>query len=117
MVLVDIAITALSPAVNDPNTAVQVIEEMTLMYPELVRHRLGPFARSDPDGRRRVVINDATFGDYVTMGTDQIVLYSKEDPAVVRALGHLVDVLERLELEGGDGSAVSRLASRVRAIE
>ncbi len=116
VVLVDIAIMALSPAVNDPNTAVQVIEEMMFMFPELARIRLGAFARTDSDGRQRVVIMDSTFGDYVKMGTDQIVLYGSEDPVVIEALLRLVRVLEALDLEGVDRQAVDSLASRVRAI-
>ncbi len=86
------------------------------MFPELARIRLGAFARTDRDGRQRVVIMDSTFGDYVKMGTDQIVLYGNEDPAVIAALLRLVQVLEALDLEGVDRQAVDSLASRVRAI-
>jgi hypothetical protein len=56
VVLVDIAIMALSPAVNDPNTAVQVIESMARLFPELARVRLAPFGRSDAEGRQRVAV-------------------------------------------------------------
>ncbi|MDH3676434.1 MAG: DUF2254 domain-containing protein [Anaerolineae bacterium] len=115
-VLVDIAIMALSPAVNDPNTGVQVIEEMIFLFPQLARIRLGPVGRTDAEGRQRVAVRAWTFGDYVKLATTQIVLYGSEDPAVVLALQHFVRVLERLDLSEDDRDVVDALASRVRGL-
>jgi uncharacterized membrane protein len=115
-VLVDIAIMALSPAVNDPNTGVQVIEEMTFLFPQLARIRLGPVGRTDAEGRQRVAVRAWTFGDYVKLATTQIVLYGSEDPAVVLALQHFVRVLEGLDLSEDDRDVVDALASRVRGL-
>jgi uncharacterized membrane protein len=115
-VLVDIAIMALSPAVNDPNTGVQVIEEMIFLFPQLARIRLGPVGRTDAEGRQRVAVRAWTFGDYVKLATTQIVLYGSEDPAVVLALQHFVRVLEGLDLSEDDRDVVDALASRVRGL-
>ncbi len=116
IVLVDIAIMALSPGINDPNTAVQVIEEMTTLFPELARFHLGPFGRIDGKGRQRVAVQARTFGDYVDMATTQIVLYSGEDPTVIDALQHFVRVLESLDLTTKDQEAVERFASKVQRL-
>jgi uncharacterized membrane protein len=104
-VLVDIAIMALSPAVNDPNTGVQVIEEMTFLFPQLARVQLGPVGRTDAAGRQCVAVRAWTFGDYVKLATTQIVLYGSEDPAVVLALQ-----------SEDDRAIVDSLASRVRGL-
>jgi uncharacterized membrane protein len=116
VVLVDMAIMALSPGVNDPNTAVQVIEEMTFLFPLLAQVRLGPFGRADAEGRQRVAVQASTFGDFVEMATTQIVLYSGGDPAVIKALQHWVRVLEGLDLTARDRQAVDSFALRVRGL-
>jgi uncharacterized membrane protein len=116
VVLVDIAILALSSAVNDPNTAAQVVESMARLFPELARVRLGPFGRRDAQGRQRVAVRSLTLGDYVEMATTQIVLYCGGDPVVIGELRHLVRVLERMDLAARDREAVDTLASRVQGL-
>lgn len=115
-VLVDIAIMALSPGVNDPNTAVQVIEEMIFLFPQLAQVELGPVGRTDPDGQLRVAVKAATFGDYIALATKQIVQYSGGDPAVIMALQHLVHVLQGLELSEGDQESVDEFAAQVQGL-
>lgn len=116
LVLVDIAIMALSPGVNDPNTAVQVIEEMTFLFPQLALVRSGPLVRSDEEGRQRVAVKAFTFGDYVEMATAQIVLHSGGDPAVIMALERFARILQGLDLTEGDQQAVETFAARVLGI-
>jgi uncharacterized membrane protein len=115
-IMVDMAIMALSPGVNDPNTAVQVIEEMMFLFPLLAQVRLGPVGRTDGEGVQRIALRAPTLGDYVEMATAQIVLYSGGDPAVIGALQHWVRVLEGLDLSEGDREAVDTFAARVRGL-
>jgi uncharacterized membrane protein len=116
IVLVDIAIMALSPGVNDPNTAVQVIEELIFLFPQLAQVQLNSVGRIDAEGVQRVAVRSATLGDYIEIATTQIVLYSGGDPAVIMALGHFVSVLQGLDLSEGDREAVARFASQVRGL-
>jgi len=116
IVLVDIAIMALSPGVNDPNTAVQVIEELIFLFPQLAQVQLGPVGRSDAEGVQRVAVQAATLGDYIELATTQIVLYSGGDPAVIMALQHFVRVLQGLDLSESDGQVVEAFASQVRGL-
>ena len=51
--LVDIAIRALSPAVNDPTTAVQVLDRVETLLVELAGRHPGPSIVVDDDGRAR----------------------------------------------------------------
>ena len=116
VVLVDIAIMALSPGVNDPNTAVQVIQELAFLFPLLAEVRLGPFGRTDAEGRQRVAVRASTLGDYVEMATAQIVLYTGPDPVVIKALQRFVRVLESLDLTGRDREAVDTFATQVQGL-
>jgi uncharacterized membrane protein len=56
-ILVDVAVKALSPAVNDPTTAVQVLDHIEAFVEVVARTELhGWYALSDRDGAVRVVI-------------------------------------------------------------
>lgn len=111
--LVDIAIIALSPAVNDPNTAVEVIEEMGLLLRQISEESLGPRAVPDADAWPRVVIWSRPFGLLVDLATTQIVLYGVSDPMVLRALRRLADSLQRLELSADDRRHVELFAKKL----
>ena len=50
--LVDMACKALSPAVNDPYTAVQAVDHLSVIFCALAVRRLGDWVTADPDGAR-----------------------------------------------------------------
>lgn len=91
-ILVDIAIRALSPAVNDPTTAVQVLD-----YVEQLLHALAPLplARShvlcDDGGRVRVVVPGRSWEDYLTLALTEIRLCGATSPQVCRRLRALLE--------------------------
>jgi uncharacterized membrane protein len=60
--LVDIAIKALSPAINDPTTAVQAIDQIEDLLRRLGRHGLDTGCAYDPEGSSRVFFSDADLG-------------------------------------------------------
>ncbi len=113
--LVDMAIIALSPAVNDPNTAVEVIEELTFLYHHIATASLGPYAVPHAQATPRVVVYARTFGELVKLGTTQIVLYGLTDPMVVRALRRLAHSLQLLDLNDDDRSHVDEFAATLAA--
>jgi uncharacterized membrane protein len=84
--LVDVAIKALSPAVNDPTTAVQAIDQI-----EDLLHRLGECAldsgwSTDTSGIVRFIVPMPTWEDYLTLAFDEIRLYGATSIQVVRRL-------------------------------
>ena len=111
--LVDIAIMALSPAVNDPNSAVQVIEELGFLLCDLEGTPLGPLASPDADTWPRVVINGRSFGELVEIATTQIVLYGISDPNVHTALSGLAANLNLLDLSEHDQRYVDAFAAKL----
>ena len=57
--LVDAACKALSPAVNDPYTAIQAIHHLSVIYTELAKRKVGTIVVDDPAGRVCVVVPPA----------------------------------------------------------
>jgi uncharacterized membrane protein len=70
--LVDIAIKALSPAVNDPSTAVQALDQIEDLLRRLGHRRLETGAYRDRAGVLRVVVPNPSWDDFVTLAFDEI---------------------------------------------
>ncbi|MGO4603493.1 DUF2254 domain-containing protein [Terrabacter sp. 2YAF2] len=84
--LADIAVKALSPAVNDPYTAIQALEHLGVLLADLVRRPLGTQRLRDHSGRIRVVIPGRDLSYYLDLATGQIRRYGCAEPRVDRAL-------------------------------
>ena len=70
--LVDIAIRALSPAVNDPTTAVQALDQIEDLLLRLGRRRLDIGQIRDGSGASRVVVPMPTWDDFLALAFDEI---------------------------------------------
>jgi len=70
--LVDIAIKALSPAVNDPTTAVQALDQLEDLLRRLGLRRLEIGATRAHDGTLRVVVPHPTWDDFLALAFDEI---------------------------------------------
>jgi uncharacterized membrane protein len=72
-VLVDIALRALSPAINDPTTAVQVLDCEEDLLRMLAGRDLDAGEITGPNGRTRVLLALPAWDDYVALAVDEIV--------------------------------------------
>jgi uncharacterized membrane protein len=93
-VLVDVAIRALSPAVNDPTTAVQVLDYIEDLLLAIGRHEtreLGGF--HDRDGRLRVVVPMRGWEEFLDLGLTEIRRYGANAVQVTRRLRALLEEL------------------------
>jgi uncharacterized membrane protein len=88
--LVDIANRALSPAVNDPYTAIQAVHHLSVLLCALARRRLGDWLCHDRQGTLRVAIPLPDFAEYVRRSTAQIRRFGAAEPAVTRTLIQLL---------------------------
>jgi len=88
--LVDIAIRALSPAVNDPTTAVQALDQVQDLLLRLGLRSLEIGTLTDSSGAVRVVIPLPTWEDYVTLGLEEIRQYGAGSMQVMRRMRALV---------------------------
>jgi uncharacterized membrane protein len=89
-ILVDIAIKALSPAINDPTTAVQALDQIEDMLLRLGRHRLeiGPYR--DANGVRRLTIHHPTWDDFLLLALDEIRSCGASSVQVMRRMNALI---------------------------
>jgi uncharacterized membrane protein len=113
--LVDMAIKALSPAINDPYTAVEVLDQLTFMLCELTRTHLGPRVLADGQGHARVFLRAPALRDYLDLATDQILRYGAGEPAVVLRLLRLAGAVGQRARDARDGEAALASLHRVLA--
>ena len=88
--LVDIAIRALSPAINDPTTAVQAIDQIEDLLRRLGRRELDAGYARDAKGVLRLVFPMPTWNDYLTLAFDEIRQYGASSIQVMRRRGGAV---------------------------
>jgi uncharacterized membrane protein len=92
--LVDIAIKALSPAVNDPTTAVQAIDQIEDLLRRLGRRELEAGQERDAGGKLRLVYPMPNWDDYLALAFDEIRLFGSTSVQVMRRLrSTLVDLI------------------------
>jgi uncharacterized membrane protein len=94
-IMVDIAIRALSPAVNDPTTAVQLINQIESLirglmpYLDAARH----IVVTDTRGTVRLVIPVRNFEDYLLLAVTEIREYGGSSTQVCRRLRSMLEGL------------------------
>ncbi|MFF7178596.1 DUF2254 family protein [Streptomyces sp. NPDC008121] len=97
-ILVDIAIRALSPAVNDPTTAVQVVNYIESFLHTVGGARLpGRYVIADRDGRARLVLPGRDWENYLQLAVCEIRDYGASSVQICRRLlAMLEDLLDTL---------------------
>ena len=91
--LADIAIRALSPAVNDPTTAVQVVDRVVDLLGAIIDRPDPSGWYTDGSGTARVRLPVDSFDELVTLGFAEIIRYGADSPQVVRRLRAAFDDL------------------------
>jgi uncharacterized membrane protein len=84
--LVDIAIKALSPSINDPTTAVQAIDQLEDMLRRLGRRALDDVKARDRDGIVRLTYPTPNWEDFLRLSFDEIRYYGANSVQVTRRL-------------------------------
>ena len=92
-IMVDTAIRALSPAVNDPTTAVHAIDALEPLIGELAARNLEPRQVLEKDAATRLVWRAPTWEDFLDLAFDEIRAYGQNSIQVCRRLrGALEDL-------------------------
>ncbi|PRY92008.1 putative membrane protein [Hasllibacter halocynthiae] len=84
--IVDIALRASSPAINDPTTTRGAIRSAEVVLCELALCTLGRRTIRDEKGRARLIVPGPGFADYLDLVVSPIRLAAADDPSVVRRL-------------------------------
>jgi len=91
--LVDIAIKALSPAINDPTTAVQALDQIQDHLLRLGRRRLEIGAVRDSDGRLRLVVPYPSWEDFLRLAFEEIRFCGATSVQVMRRMRAMISDL------------------------
>jgi uncharacterized membrane protein len=92
-VIVDIAIKALSKAINDPTTAVLAIDQLHRLLRTVGKRALHDERIIDKDGQLRVIFRTPNWEDFVELSFSEIRLYGAETFQVSRRLRAMIDNL------------------------
>jgi uncharacterized membrane protein len=92
-VIVDIAIKALSPAINDPTTAVIAIDQLQRLLRLVGGRHLNDGALSSPDGSLRLLFPVPSWDDFVQLAISEIRLYGATNFQVARRLRAMIEYL------------------------
>jgi len=92
-IIVDIASKALSPAINDPPTAVIAIDHPQHLLTEVAHRELADDGVGDATGQRRLVVRTRDWGDYVSLAVTEIRFYGGSSNQVVRRLRAMLESL------------------------
>jgi uncharacterized membrane protein len=90
---VDVAIRALSPAINDPTSAVEGLDALEAMLLRLGRRALHSSAIEDDDGRVRLLLPSPDWDELVDLALTEIRWYGADAPQVARRMTALFDRL------------------------
>jgi len=91
--LVDVAIKALSPAINDPTTAVQSLDRIEDLLRYAAAKHLSVGVVADADGTSRLVFPTPTWDDLVHLALDEIRAFGAGQYQVARRMRALLDDL------------------------
>jgi len=116
-IMVDIASRALSPAVNDPTTAVLAIDQLhrDLLY--LGRRELSSGSATDDSGKLRLVYPTPHWEDFVALATNEIRLFGANSIQVARRLRAMLEHLAGALPESRRPPLREELAMLERAVE
>lgn len=93
--LVDIAIRALSPAINDPTTAVQALDQIQDLLVRLSQRHLDIGSCRDSDGTLRLVVPFPAWEDFLRLAFDEICACGATSVQVMRRMNALISDLIR----------------------
>jgi uncharacterized membrane protein len=94
-IIVDIAIKALSKAINDPTTAVLAIDQLQRLLGVVGERHLQDERIADGSGHLRVVLHKPNWQDFVQVSFSEIRLYGGENFQITRRLRAMIQNLSQ----------------------
>ncbi|MBA3458999.1 MAG: DUF2254 domain-containing protein [Deltaproteobacteria bacterium] len=89
--IVDVAVRALSPGVNDPTTAVQALDHLHDLVRRLAVREFPARTRADDAGDLRVIAARPDFVDFVRLAFEEIAMYGTSSVQVRRRLASILE--------------------------
>lgn len=92
-IVIDIALRALSPAINDPTTAVLAIDQLHRMLRSVGNRNLHTDEISDSSGRLLVIFRTPNWEDFVKLAFSEIRHFGSDQLQIVRRLRSMIENL------------------------
>jgi uncharacterized membrane protein len=112
--LVEVALRAISPAVNDPFTAIRCIDRLSAGLSGLAQRDFPSPYRYDDRDKLRVIAQRVTFAQLTDAAFNQIRQYGKSDVAVTIRLLEAIATIARYTRTQKDRAALRRHADMIR---
>lgn len=112
--LTEVAIKALSPGINDPNTAVLCLHALFALLSQRLRDTPNEVF-SDEKGKARIFLPQHSFGDLVHYYLQPIWHYGHKDQYVQEALTDLLQQLRYMDLAGKDIAVIESMLHEINA--
>jgi uncharacterized membrane protein len=93
-IVVDIALKALSPAINDPTTAVLAIDQLHRMLRAVGQRNLRADEIVNASGRLRIIFRTPNWDDFVHLAFTEIRTYGASNLQIVRRLRAMIENLK-----------------------
>ena len=101
-IIVDIASKALSPAINDPTTAVLALDQIHILLREVGRRRLDTGMVRDSGGKLRLVYRTPNWEDFVALAVTEIRQFGANSTQIARRMRAILeDLIPLLSIHRG----------------
>lgn len=112
--LVEIAVRALSPGINDPFTAIACVDRLGSALCRLATREMPSSCRHDSEGQLRVIAPSPSFPAMLDAGFDQIRQHGRSSVAVTIRLMETLAVIATFAHRPDDRDALLRQAQMIR---
>lgn len=116
-IMVDIANKALSPAINDPTTAVLALDQIHRLLMYVGKRRLDAGVAHDAQGRMRLCYGTPNWIDFVSLGITEIRQFGAGSMQVARRLQAMIEHLLKVLPEARKAALQEELSLLQRAIQ
>lgn len=111
--LVDVALRALSPGINDTTTAVMCIQHLSVILVKLAERRVEGPTRSDRQGRVRVIACGPDFAQLAHLAFRQIQESAEGNTAAIRELERALEVVADRTVDSQRRAVLAELRGRI----
>ena len=116
-IILDIALKALSPAINDPTTAVLAIDQLHRLLRSVGKRNLRNDSITDKSGKLRVIFRTPNWEDFVILACTELRRYGANSIQVVRRLRAMIENLIRTLPEDRHAALQAQVALLDHAIK
>ena len=111
--MVEIALRALSPGINDPYTAIACIDNLTATMSALALAKFPPKHHFDEEGNLRLIADTLDFNGVLDAAFNQIRQFSWGSPAVIIRLMEALTIISKFTKHESQKKSVIRHAEMV----